>query len=354
MNNVDKTGPIKWNTRTYYRSGKLEFRNPADTFSLIHNVAAILANRNVNWPLLTADDEPLFKAFAATLSNKTLDATCNVSAAVGGASALDAQYLTLALHGSLTGERLFTAGDGLMATDGGAGGNYTLAMDTMDMTRKKVMFSEEFLGKPPNWNPFDTDVTGTGAAVTSLAVSETGVFGTWQLDCGTTTTGRASIYAGNLSAFSLGQGLATLEMKVKLPTLSTVSEEYIFRIGFMDATSGNGTDAVIFEYDRLGSGGSGSWRVRTRSNTVTSSATTSTTIVGGTWYKLTIVVNAAGTNVDFYIGGTLQNSITTNIPVGAGRELSVVAQFTKNGAGTTSRTAVLDYCDMEIDLTTPR
>ena len=31
LNNVDKTGPVKINTRTYFRSGKKELRNPADT-----------------------------------------------------------------------------------------------------------------------------------------------------------------------------------------------------------------------------------------------------------------------------------------------------------------------------------
>jgi len=72
LNNVDKTGPVKINTKQYFRSGKLEIRNPADTFSYIHVGAALAANRNVNWPLLTADDTPTFNDFAATLSNKTL------------------------------------------------------------------------------------------------------------------------------------------------------------------------------------------------------------------------------------------------------------------------------------------
>lgn len=39
-----------------------------------------------------------------------------------------AQYLTLALDGSLTNERRFVAGTGLSAVDGGAGGDYTLSL----------------------------------------------------------------------------------------------------------------------------------------------------------------------------------------------------------------------------------
>lgn len=44
----------------------------------------------------------------------------------------DAQYLTLAVHGDLTSERVFTPGDGLTGTDGGAGGTYELAVDVTD------------------------------------------------------------------------------------------------------------------------------------------------------------------------------------------------------------------------------
>jgi hypothetical protein len=41
----------------------------------------------------------------------------------------DAQYLVLSATSSLDAERVFTAGTGIQGTDGGAGGNYTLAID---------------------------------------------------------------------------------------------------------------------------------------------------------------------------------------------------------------------------------
>ena len=56
LNNVDKTGPVKINTRTYFRSAKLEVRNPADTFSYVVTPAAIVADRVLNLPLITATD----------------------------------------------------------------------------------------------------------------------------------------------------------------------------------------------------------------------------------------------------------------------------------------------------------
>lgn len=81
LNNVDMTGPVKINTRIYFRSGKREDRNPADTFSLIHVIPAIVANRNVNWPLLTADGKPVIDTF---LNIFTVDQQFNAGIIGGG------------------------------------------------------------------------------------------------------------------------------------------------------------------------------------------------------------------------------------------------------------------------------
>jgi hypothetical protein len=80
MNNVDKTGPVKINTRTYFRSGKKELRNPLDTASYIEIASAITTDRNVTEPLLAAGDTRVYEAHAQTLTNKTLLAELNTLA----------------------------------------------------------------------------------------------------------------------------------------------------------------------------------------------------------------------------------------------------------------------------------
>jgi hypothetical protein len=55
-----------------FRNVNIQFRNPANTFSYIWNTSAIAANRNITLPLLTADDEIVFKNHTQTLTNKTL------------------------------------------------------------------------------------------------------------------------------------------------------------------------------------------------------------------------------------------------------------------------------------------
>ncbi len=53
----------------------------------------------------------------------------SVTISTTGLASTTAQYLTLAADASLTSERVFTPSTGLKATDGGAGGNYTLTIN---------------------------------------------------------------------------------------------------------------------------------------------------------------------------------------------------------------------------------
>ena len=288
------------------------------------------------------------KTFAQTFSNKTLDATCDVSAATGTAPAA-AQFVTLATHASLTGERILTAGDGLALADGGANGNATLTPDPIDRVSKRVRFVDDCWATDGFSDSFLPVVAGTGATIDNTAVTETGVFGVWDLITGTTTTGAAAIQSGHLSSFSLGQGPVTFETKIKVPTLSTVGEEFILRIGLGDSVTGTTTDCVMFKYDRLTSV---NWIKETKSNgTVTTVA--SSTAVGTGWIKLKIVVNAAGTSAEFFIAGSKCWDNSHEYTNGAGRELTVMSSLIKS-AGPTSRTARIDYIVFDMDLTTPR
>jgi hypothetical protein len=55
-----------------FRHQNIRFMNPANTFAYVMNTGAILANRNVTFPLLTADDTLVFANTTQTLTNKTL------------------------------------------------------------------------------------------------------------------------------------------------------------------------------------------------------------------------------------------------------------------------------------------
>lgn len=60
-----------------YRNNRLFLRNPANTFSYQFTAAAIVANRVITLPLLTAGDTMVTEAFTQTLTNKTILASQN-------------------------------------------------------------------------------------------------------------------------------------------------------------------------------------------------------------------------------------------------------------------------------------
>jgi Concanavalin A-like lectin/glucanases superfamily len=275
----------------------------------------------------------------------------DLTAAAGASAPTNATYITVANEAALSNERAMGPGDGVSLVDGGAGSSITPNIDVIDLARKRVTFIDDCFGINGNSSVFIPQASGTGAGVTNLAVTETGVFGVWGIETGTTSGGSCGIRSGNLNSFSLGQGVTVLEFKLKIPVLSTALEQYVIRIGFADANAATPTDSVLFRYD---TGNSTFWQLQTKNNTVETLQTTAST-VGTGWTRLKIIVNAAANSVSFYIDGTqVANSpITTNIPVGAGRELSVVASINKN-VGTTSRFLWVDYSAMDIKLTSPR
>jgi hypothetical protein len=60
-----------------FRSARVIVRNPANTFGYNFTASAIAADRTVTIPLLTAGDTLVMEAFAATITNKTINATNN-------------------------------------------------------------------------------------------------------------------------------------------------------------------------------------------------------------------------------------------------------------------------------------
>jgi len=72
-------GANDWGTAAQtFRSTYFIMRNPANSNSYIHTTSAIAGNRVVLWPLLTADDEVVFKAFAQALISKTIHINQNI------------------------------------------------------------------------------------------------------------------------------------------------------------------------------------------------------------------------------------------------------------------------------------
>lgn len=151
--------------------------------------------------------------------------------------------------------------------------------------------------------------------------------------------------------FQVGGGIITHNAYYKIPTLSTSGQRFTIYLGYLSNNGSGtiGTDGIWFEYtDNVNSG---NWQIKTRSSSTTTTANT-TTAADTNWHKFSIIINAAGTSVAFYIDDVqVTNSpITTNIP---SVTIATACMITKS-TGSTARTLQFDWYDQTVNLTNPR
>jgi hypothetical protein len=152
--------------------------------------------------------------------------------------------------------------------------------------------------------------------------------------------------------YVLGGGATSVSWIVKLSSLSAGGNTYRFSCGLADATtiladSDAFVNGVYFQYTNTVN--AGQWTINCTSASATTTVSTAV-VVATSWTTLTILTNAAGTSVSFYVNNVLAGTaITTNIPTS-----EITAFMTAiNTAGTTPDfSADLYYID--IQLTNPR
>ena len=208
---------------------------------------------------------------------------------------------------------------------------------------------EHFLNIPPGSAQGDsglgltTNASGSSAIVATVAPPDAASLGVIDLTSGTATNGRAGVFSYNASpgiSIQFGGGTLDLSWRFQVVTLPTGTDDFDLTIGFIDAVNSSHTDGVYLFL----SSASANFRYFTRSNGAGNTTNTDSGLaaVAGTWYVLRIVVNAAASSVTFTIDGGSSQSVGTNIPTGAGREVGIGAGITKT-AGTNSRHAYIDY-----------
>jgi hypothetical protein len=247
-----------------------------------------------------------------------------------------------------------------------------LAYDSSDSIWKNSSFYNRSLGGVQYFNDFDSStkydklVSSTGGVAASVARLNNFVpnqtanqIGIAQYQTGTSTTGWAlhiTEQSANAMQFQFGGGTWMYESYIEVDILSDATNRFRFISGFGNvANSGTETNGAFFTYDEGGvSNGtiaSPNWQCVTTVGAVRTLTTTSVAVTT-TWTKLRIIVNAAATEVKFYIDGTLVATHTTNIPVLPTR-IKVLQKLVKN-LGTGNRFVYCDYLFYENNLTTLR
>lgn len=190
-----------------------------------------------------------------------------------------------------------------------------------------------------------SQVSGTSAANSATAVtSVAGHGGIVQHTTGTTTTGRAGMLSTNPAGILLGNSwYYRFETMMRIGTLSDGTNRYTYRAGFIDSPSAESTDGVFFRY--VDNVNTGQWQLVCRSNGTETATNSTTAPAAATWYRLTIIINPAGTNAEFFVNGTSIGTCASNLPTGAGRGTGFGSLVIKS-AGGTARTFDLDYLEV--------
>jgi hypothetical protein len=183
---------------------------------------------------------------------------------------------------------------------------------------------------------------GAGATVFSPTAIQTDHPGIWGLRTGATAAGRVFVI-GRVGSFNIGVGgITRVGSWVRIPsTLSDAVQEYVLRSGLFSISLPNTIDfGVGFEYQFDQNGGR--WQGITDA-AAESSLDTGITVVVDTWYKLECEINAAGTEVDFFIDSVSVGTLSTaaNIPSGTGFNNFYNTHIMKL-AGTTARDFFID------------
>ncbi len=215
------------------------------------------------------------------------------------------------------------------------------------------IFSPGAAGAAGIWYSKSSGAGASCGAASSLATRP----GILSLDTGTTTTGYSTILSDNFGAAILfGGGIYTIEADIYISSLSTAAETFTIRFGFGDSYNADYVDGAYFEYTDVGGGTpTPNWYKCTAANgTRTKTDTTVAAVIGSTaWTRLKVVVNAAGTSVEYFINGVSVGIRDTNIPTAAGQNSTPILTMIKS-AGTTARTIRADWTWLHVDLTVSR
>jgi hypothetical protein len=190
-----------------------------------------------------------------------------------------------------------------------------------------------------------------GATITSVnsnIAAATVTSGEVSLNTGNNNAGSVTI-SKNLLALRFSQGPFTYECAVLVPTLPSVAQNFLLRIGFGNAVNAAvPTNGIWFEHT---SNPSTVWTLKA-ANGATTTTVTATTVLTNQWMVLGLTVNTSGTSVSYFVNGVNIGTITTNIPISNTTKCGPILTITKT-AGTTTRALIVDYVKYNYQITSP-
>lgn len=299
--------------------------------STISDAGALATLDTVSSTEIDDDAVTLAKMAAGTAGNLiTYDASGNPAAVATGTA----------------GQVLTSNGTGAAPTMQDAAGGFTL-----DAYRKAPITWDDFNGAQPSATaavgPFGFILRASGGSVTTgnFGTSDTTENGAWVLSTSATLNNYAEIQGSANDPILFGGATQTLVFNFRLDALNDGTDDYEFAIGFFDTlTATNAVDGAYFLYNSADT----EFHIVTRSNSSgpgvneTDNAT-ATTAAAATTYDGKIVIASNASSATFYINDVAETAITTNIPSGSGRRLSLGWYVKKTLGSGNARTMRVGY-----------
>ena len=199
---------------------------------------------------------------------------------------------------------------------------------------------------------YGTTVSGTGASGqtgTYLVNSTERPIGVFQIDTGTTATGRASIGSSSTNSIVPAQGAAFFLTRLAVEALSNGTERYQIFAGFHDAQAAtNTTDGIYWSYrDDV----SANW-IRESAAASARTQNASSTAVDTNYIWLGIFINANWSRADYFLSQdsaawSIIGSNSATMPSST-QLVSVAVQINKT-VGTTQRNCSVDFMGWRYD-----
>jgi hypothetical protein len=189
----------------------------------------------------------------------------------------------------------------------------------------------------------------TGTA--TLQASTGSTRGIFRLNSTTANNGTGAIQLGVNHFLNTG-GCIVYEARVQFAALGgAAAAGYTARFGLGDiVANADQTNGIYFEYAGTAAG-TINWSLKTASASTRTTTSTAVAVAATTFYKLTWVLNSAGTSVGFYINNNFIANIATNIPTAA---IGPIVQITTNAANVAAKTCDVDYIYITNNFNTAR
>lgn len=215
--------------------------------------------------------------------------------------------------------RSLTPGAGISITNqDGTGGNPVITSTGMtpDPFGTVYLIDDFLFGENPVGNMNWLETGGSSTTPLNGTSTHPGIYRVGTNSSGGTIIMGGGTTAGDPCPIIIGGGTITADFLVNIS--ATNNGTMCIGLG-AGSTTGNiePADGVYFLYNSATN--SGNWVGKTANASTRSSANSAVAVVGNTWVRLTIVINAAGTSASFFVNNVqIANSpLATNLPTAA-------------------------------------